>query len=73
MPQPIDEDSWRGIIEALENLLPYYERTNIVNTWFLLPLWRRELSGTVAREDTVLEIGTWRARYSPQGAQGRLP
>lgn len=58
MPQPIDEDSWRGIIEALENLLPYYERTNIVNTWFLLPLWRRELSGKVARDDTVLEIGS---------------
>jgi len=58
MPQPIDEGSWRGIIKALEDLLPYYERTNIVNTWFLLPLWRRELSGRVSREDSVLEIGS---------------
>ena len=58
MQQSIDWQSWRGIINALENLLPYYEKTNLVNTWFLLPLWRRELSGRVSRDDVVLEIGS---------------
>lgn len=58
MPKVIDEGSWRELIDALEALTPYYERTNLVNTWFLLPLWRRELSGRVEVEDHILEIGS---------------
>jgi len=58
MERRIDEESWRGIIGALESLLPYYERTNLVNTWFLLPFWRRELSDKVGSQDIVLEIGS---------------
>ncbi len=45
-------------MESLETLLPYYERTNLVNTWFLLPFWRRELSNKVGSNDFVLEIGS---------------
>ena len=58
MQKHLDEDTWRDVITALETLLPYYERTNLVNTLFLLPLWRRELSNNVKPEEEILEIGS---------------
>ncbi len=58
MQRRIDEGTWKNVMESLETLLPYYERTNLVNTWFLLPLWRRELSNKVGSDDFVLEIGS---------------
>lgn len=58
MHKSIDESTWRGIIDSLEIIMPFYERTNLLNTWLLLPLWRRELSMRVGPDDFVLEIGS---------------
>jgi len=58
MQKSIDEGTWWGIIDSLEVLMPFYERTNLLNTWCLLPLWRRELSNRVGADEVVLEIGS---------------
>ena len=57
-PPDADLAAWRGVEAVIENLLPYYERVNLVNTFGRLPFWRKRLARVVRRQDVVLEIGS---------------
>lgn len=53
----LDPGTWRGVIESLEEFLPYYERANRATTLGGLPRWRSLAARTAAPEESVLEIG----------------
>ncbi|MFQ6061481.1 MAG: methyltransferase domain-containing protein [Thermoplasmata archaeon] len=53
----ITEQEWRKVIRALEDILPYYERLNRLNTLGQLNRWRRVAARWARDGDTVLEIG----------------
>lgn len=54
----MDAAEWRGVLDAIESFLPYYERVNLANTFGQLPLWRARVAGTAGSDEAVLEIGT---------------
>lgn len=58
MPHGMDAGEWRGVIDAIERLLPYYERVNLATTFGQLPLWRERVAGTAGADEVVLEIGS---------------
>lgn len=53
----LDRSTWEGVIESLEEFLPFYERANRATTLGGLPRWRALASGTASPDDVVLEIG----------------
>jgi demethylmenaquinone methyltransferase/2-methoxy-6-polyprenyl-1,4-benzoquinol methylase len=53
----LSRELWQGVIESLEEFLPYYERVNYVSTFLQLPLWRSRAASTVGNGEAVLEIG----------------
>lgn len=53
----LDPGTWKGVIESLEEFLPYYERANRATTLGGLTRWRSLASQTASPEDEVLEIG----------------
>lgn len=50
-------EAWRGVIESLEEFMPYYERVNYAVTLLQLPLWRARVAKAVRPGEEVLEIG----------------
>jgi demethylmenaquinone methyltransferase/2-methoxy-6-polyprenyl-1,4-benzoquinol methylase len=57
LQEGLSRDLWRGVIESLEEFLPYYERVNIASTLLQLPLWRSRAASTVEGHESVLEVG----------------
>jgi demethylmenaquinone methyltransferase/2-methoxy-6-polyprenyl-1,4-benzoquinol methylase len=55
--QGIDRHQWENVIDVLEDILPYYEKLNILNTFGRLGKWRRAAAGLSSKDDVVLEIG----------------
>ncbi len=53
----LDVDTWRGVLESLEEFLPYYERVNNASTFFQLDRWRSRAVAPVEIDEEVLEIG----------------
>ncbi|MFQ5552662.1 MAG: methyltransferase domain-containing protein [Thermoplasmata archaeon] len=53
----LDPGTWKGVIESLEEFLPYYERANRATTLGALARWRSLAAQTASPEDEVLEIG----------------
>ncbi len=53
----IDRSHWKKVIDVLEEVLPYYERLNNLNTLGRLSKWRRAASRLATEKDIVLEIG----------------
>ena len=49
---------WLGIVEAMEEVAPYYERVNSLITFGLADRWRTEVARYAAPEDVVLELGS---------------
>lgn len=53
----LDVEIWRGVIESLEEFLPYYEKVNNASTFFQLGRWRSRAMASVDLDEEVLEIG----------------
>ncbi len=53
----IDPGTWKGVIESLEEFMPYYERANRATTLGGLERWRAQASRTASAADVVLEVG----------------
>jgi demethylmenaquinone methyltransferase/2-methoxy-6-polyprenyl-1,4-benzoquinol methylase len=49
---------WLEVIEAMEDVSPYYERVNALMTFGLADKWRREVAAAAGPDDVVLEIGS---------------
>ena len=66
MPDGMDRAEWRSVQEALESLLPYYERVNLVNTFARLPVWRAWVARSARPDDVVVEVGTGPGGFARQ-------
>ena len=64
----LDPGTWKGVIESLEEFMPYYERANRATTFGRLERWRSLASRTASPADAVLEIGP-----GPGSFAGTLP
>ncbi|MFQ5908650.1 MAG: class I SAM-dependent methyltransferase [Thermoplasmata archaeon] len=53
----LDPGTWKGVIESLEEFMPYYERVNRATTLGGLPRWRSSVARTADLDDVILEIG----------------
>lgn len=49
---------WLEVIDAMEDVAPYYERVNTLMTFGLADKWRREAASAAKPDDVVLEIGS---------------
>ncbi len=58
MLPPGAEAAWRDVQAATEQIVPYYDRVNLVNTFGRVPFWRERLARTAGSDDIVLEIGS---------------
>lgn len=53
----IETGQWKRLIGVLEDVLPFYEKLNTLNTLGQLGRWRKMATGLAREGDTVLEIG----------------
>lgn len=49
---------WLGVIEAMEEVTPYYDRVNSLITFGLADKWRKEVASLAEEDDVVLEVGS---------------
>ncbi len=49
---------WHKVIEAMEEVAPYYDRVNHLITLGLAERWRAEVAARATKQDVVLEIGS---------------
>ncbi|MFQ5884996.1 MAG: methyltransferase domain-containing protein [Thermoplasmata archaeon] len=68
----ITTGQWRTLVGVLEDVLPYYEIFNTLNTLGQLRRWRDMAARLAAREDTVLEIGPGSGGFAATLSCGEL-
>ena len=49
---------WLSVIDAMEEVAPYYDRVNQLITFGLADKWRAEVAGRATPDDVVLEMGS---------------
>ncbi|OGS44676.1 MAG: hypothetical protein A3K76_02500 [Euryarchaeota archaeon RBG_13_57_23] len=49
---------WHDLMDAMEEVGPYYERVNWLITFGMVDRWRKKVAALAKSEDTVLEIGS---------------
>ncbi len=49
---------WRELMDAMEEVGPYYDRVNSLITFGMVDRWRRRAASVARPEDVVLEIGS---------------
>lgn len=49
---------WLQVMEAMEEVAPYYDRVNQLITLGLAERWRAEVAAQAKEDDTVLEVGS---------------
>ncbi len=54
----MDEREWHEVIDAMEEVGPYYERVNNLITFGLVDRWRKNVAKWAMRDETVLELGS---------------
>jgi demethylmenaquinone methyltransferase/2-methoxy-6-polyprenyl-1,4-benzoquinol methylase len=68
----ISEEQWKTVIGVLEDVLPYYEKLNRLNTLGQLDRWRKAAARLASKKDTVLEIGPGSGGFATILDFGRL-
>jgi len=51
-------DEWHNMMDAMEEVGPYYDRVNWLITFGMVDRWRKRVAEIAGPEDTVLEIGS---------------
>lgn len=54
----MDQREWRQVMDAMEEVGPYYERVNHLITFGLVDRWRRSVAAFAKPDDVVLELGS---------------
>lgn len=54
----MDQREWHEVIDAMEDVGPYYERVNQLITFGLVDKWRKSVAQLAGPDDTVLELGS---------------
>jgi demethylmenaquinone methyltransferase/2-methoxy-6-polyprenyl-1,4-benzoquinol methylase len=57
-PDGMSDKEWRQVMDAMEEVGPYYERVNWLITFGLVDKWRKRVAALAGPEDVVLEIGS---------------
>jgi len=57
-PQGMSTSEWYDLMDAMEEVGPYYERVNWLITFGMVDRWRKKVAALAGPEDTVLEIGS---------------
>ena len=57
-PRGMSAVEWRELMDAMEEVGPYYERVNWLITFGMVDRWRKKVASMAAPEDKVLEIGS---------------
>lgn len=57
-PSGMTRSEWREVMDAMEEVGPYYERVNRLITFGLVDRWRRRVASLAGPDDVVLEIGS---------------
>ncbi len=56
--QGMTRTEWRDVMDAMEEVAPYYERVNWLITFGLVDRWRKKVAAVAQPDDVVLEIGS---------------
>ena len=54
----MSSSEWLQVMEAMEEVAPYYDRVNHLITLGLAEKWRAEVAAQANKDDTVLEVGS---------------
>ncbi len=54
----MSEKEWHEVIDAMEEVAPYYERVNRLITFGMVDRWRRSVAELAGEDETVLELGS---------------
>jgi demethylmenaquinone methyltransferase/2-methoxy-6-polyprenyl-1,4-benzoquinol methylase len=57
-PEGMTTTEWIEVLEAMEEVAPYYDRVNQLITLGLADRWRAEVASHAEKEDVVLELGS---------------
>lgn len=57
-PEGMTTSEWVEVLEAMEEVAPYYDRVNQLITLGLADRWRAEVASRAGRNDIVLELGS---------------
>jgi len=57
-PQGMSGKEWHQVMDAMEEVGPYYERVNWLITFGMVDKWRKRVAAYAKPEDVVLEIGS---------------
>ncbi len=68
----MDQREWRQVMDAMEEVGPYYERVNQLITFGLVDRWRKSVAALAKPEDTVLELGSGPGNFTKHIASKRI-
>ncbi len=54
----MSEKEWHEVIDAMEEVAPYYERVNRLITFGMVDRWRRSVAELAGEDEVVLELGS---------------
>lgn len=54
----MNHGEWHDVMDAMEEVGPYYERVNQLITFGLVDRWRKSAAVLAKPEDVVLELGS---------------
>jgi len=57
-PQGMSGREWHDVMDAMEEVGPYYDRVNWMITFGLVDKWRKKAASIAGPDDVVLEIGS---------------
>ncbi len=68
----MDRKEWREVMDAMEEVGPYYERVNQLITIGLVDKWRRATAKLAKPEDVVLELGSGPGNFTRHLMSGTI-
>lgn len=57
-PSGMSSNEWHEVMDAMEEVGPYYERVNWLITFGMVDKWRQRVASLASEDDVVLEIGS---------------
>ena len=57
-PEGMSHREWHQVMDAMEDVGPYYERVNWLITFGMVDRWRKRVASFAGPDDVVLEIGS---------------
>ena len=57
-PDGMSHREWHEVMDAMEEVGPYYDRVNWLITFGMVDKWRKKVASLAGPEDVVLEIGS---------------